>query len=1108
MRFLSIFLLFLPCVLVCDASQVKHQRQAFSDASGLPKSSNTSGAPFGNATSTLVPVSSSTSTPFGTGLSTTISVPLSTRPTLALPTTSSTGLSTNDTTISVSLGTTSSISSSIGTGATDNSTSTAAPSSSTSNSASSSSPTETLSSTSSSTVGTTVNSNSTSSATESSGTTSSAAASGSSSTSSLPGTGVLPFPTTSSSPSSSTSGNSAVPFSFSGTWSASSTASPVAFTWFDIPTTTISDTAATSEAVFLGGLFFALQANRQWITDATLRSQYIDDVKKTKDEVIALWNSLSVQPPADPECSNTKKKRNLMSEKKLRSLLRERSLISGLTDLIGDVAKLISCAVNVVTNLVDAVEAEIPTISVIETLTDTLADIANDLENEDDPTSTESQPSSTEQSSLSSSSSSSSSSCTGSTAIPVCTETISLSTSFISGGTSSFMVATITSTACTTTTIAGCTSAGTTATTTTSSSGPTCTNFQVPTEDDPEEDGTDLDPNDLKIRSVAGRIKLEARARAGPTSFGSCPVPDGFAKITFPGIPTVNQVFKIEGSTKPTDQPLLNGIARYYDRNVKCDGTTNVQKRDSSSLDATSIKGYSMDHAWELKFLLEFFKTITPPVSSSVFTDCNNFNEVFFPAPCNNIMQTLYNQVATNTDSANGNQIEFVAMLKDLNNKKGVIFKANEFTNSNWKAKNLPAGNINAWIVVLQDVGIAMAICQDSNVVPLFDKTNLRIYNAFQGIDQLVATKKIALKNTAFSFADTYQTWINAFLTQQAGATWTFIQQLMTDTQTAITALADSDPTKANLQTWLDNFKNGAFGQESHYSFSFNTNLASAGGSALAFKRSIFARQVSCPLQSGSSSSIVISTTEPISSASISATGKLQPSSISTTTPILPTTISTNSTDSTSLQPISTLVSTMKPSSTPPISTIPSTIKPSSSTPISIIPSTIKPPSSIPISSIQPSTSTPATSIQLPSTSSAPVSAPTVVPPGPRQVCTPHSDGNIAFTRAQGIDAINRGCGTGLFSRPLPVVGQTYDFAIFEGSVNVTGTIGLSLAGQTGCNAQTTNLLSFTDCQSYFTQAMDNCDTNTVTAKYGAKPLTLNTANGCLDINFYGTVRH
>jgi hypothetical protein len=58
------------------------------------------------------------------------------------------------------------------------------------------------------------------------------------------------------------------------------------------------------------------------------------------------------------------------------------------------------------------------------------------------------------------------------------------------------------------------------------------------------------------------------------------------------------------------------------------------------------------------------------------------------------------------------------------------ILKPNEFTNDKWIAKNLPAGDIGAWIVVLQDVGIAMQVCKDPDVIPLFDKTNKRIYSA------------------------------------------------------------------------------------------------------------------------------------------------------------------------------------------------------------------------------------------------------------------------------------------------------------------------------------------------------------------------------------------
>lgn len=75
----------------------------------------------------------------------------------------------------------------------------------------------------------------------------------------------------------------------------------------------------------------------------------------------------------------------------------------------------------------------------------------------------------------------------------------------------------------------------------------------------------------------------------------------------------------------------------------------------------------------------------------------------------------------------------------------------------------------------------------------------------------------------------------------------------MRDTQTAISALPDADVEKANLQTALDNFKNKSpYGTVGHYSFSFNTNLAAAGGNPLTFRYSIEARKDLRPIRSES----------------------------------------------------------------------------------------------------------------------------------------------------------------------------------------------------------------------------------------------------------------
>jgi hypothetical protein len=365
----------------------------------------------------------------------------------------------------------------------------------------------------------------------------------------------------------------------------------------------------------LGGLFLGRQANRQLLKDPKLRSQYIDDVKKTKDETLALFNDLDVKPP-ETACSNTIRKRGAISERQLRSLLRNRSIISSIadaiSDAIGDVAKLVSCALNVVNNLVDSVEADVIDVELIENLTDTLAEIGKDLEDENENTK-----SSTKDSSTTGSASSSSSSCTASTAIPRCTETVSFSTSFISGVASSYTVATITETSCSTTTIAGCTGTGSTVTTSASTSGPSCNGYTVPSDnipddsdEDDEDSDSDTDATSAK-RSVAGRVMLERRAGSRTVNrFGDCSIPDGYSsnnKISYPGNPTVKQIVAIDQKNanlaetqrpKASDLPLMNGIKRYYNRDASCDGNTNYKQLEwSIDLKATD---YSIDHACKL----------------------------------------------------------------------------------------------------------------------------------------------------------------------------------------------------------------------------------------------------------------------------------------------------------------------------------------------------------------------------------------------------------------------------------------------------------------------------------------------------------------------------
>ncbi len=107
--------------------------------------------------------------------------------------------------------------------------------------------------------------------------------------------------------------------------------------------------------------------NRQWLTNAKLKFQYLEDIK-AQAETLALFNDLNVKT-LEVNCSNTKRKRNALSKKQLNALLHNRSIISSIdsatSDAISDVAKLVSCAVNVVENLVNSVKAGVTDIDEI-----------------------------------------------------------------------------------------------------------------------------------------------------------------------------------------------------------------------------------------------------------------------------------------------------------------------------------------------------------------------------------------------------------------------------------------------------------------------------------------------------------------------------------------------------------------------------------------------------------------------------------------------------------------------------------------------------------------------------------------------------------------------
>ncbi|KAH6889338.1 hypothetical protein B0T10DRAFT_513799 [Thelonectria olida] len=236
--------------------------------------------------------------------------------------------------------------------------------------------------------------------------------------------------------------------------------SATSFPTYDPPTATVTGPAATSEAVEIGPLLWSLWNNRDMIKDddEEKKKKYIEETEETRDDIVLLWTNFDIKPEVPVECGQT--------------ALKKRSLISGVIDLLDTAAKLIGCAEKVVNNLVDQVKLPDPPIDVIITLTDTLKDISEELEKEDDkPTETE------EISTTEEPTSTTATTCTAS-GVESCSQTVFLTTSFYKDGdVDTSTVQTITTEACVT--VTGCDAQATTdvttvTTTTSDDSGIVC----------------------------------------------------------------------------------------------------------------------------------------------------------------------------------------------------------------------------------------------------------------------------------------------------------------------------------------------------------------------------------------------------------------------------------------------------------------------------------------------------------------------------------------------------------------------------------------------------------------------------------------------------------
>ncbi|KAH7165227.1 meiotically up-regulated gene family-domain-containing protein [Dactylonectria macrodidyma] len=360
-------------------------------------------------------------------------------------------------------------------------------------------------------------------------------------------------------------------------------------------------------------------------------------------------------------------------------------------------------------------------------------------------------------------------------------------------------------------------------------------------------------------RSIAGRIRfgeraiLEKRAKRFPF-FGACNPPAGI-KPAFPSNPGPKALAAAENGGGAINANYNRDVAKWFDRVVSCTTLTpSFDQIDTTAAKAKTggLTNFNVDHAWELKFFTDFFESLLPgPRSTDPKLTCAEFDAIF--PIC--ILTTVVNQVP------GPNNAEFVAMQKDLNNMKGAMFKPTELANDFFTASF--SGSTDTKIQALQSIGITVDIFNQNLIKDLFERTNQRMYNTFQGIDQRVVDKSIAIATADFSFAASYETFMANRLAQGSQEAWDFVQKWMGIVETDVAALDPEEEETKQLQKNYDGFKNSPYASEDHYAFRANTDLASAGGAPFPFpKRDLWARDGSCPLNQETSTAIAESTTQ------------------------------------------------------------------------------------------------------------------------------------------------------------------------------------------------------------------------------------------------------
>lgn len=186
----------------------------------------------------------------------------------------------------------------------------------------------------------------------------------------------------------------------------------------------------------------------------------------------------------------------------------------------------------------------------------------------------------------------------------------------------------------------------------------------------------------------------------------------------------------------------------------------------------------------ELTILKQFF-------SSRINKDnCADFKTLFdvpdkgSPAqPGDTRLQTIWRQLPSNTNpefagmdaKARNAQISLSIpsnfLLSQINQVKGNIFSS--------KFPNVAGANGN--FAYISEMALAVKLTNDPTVAALFQKTNIRVYEAMLGIDAVITAAGSKAGGIKPDWASSYKIWITKFLATQSTKVNNQIKEILND---------------------------------------------------------------------------------------------------------------------------------------------------------------------------------------------------------------------------------------------------------------------------------------------------------------------------------------